>query len=95
VDCHFPYSPVVERVEKTFVALQGMNTLLCEQRKVLSKLSNDLQQRANIEGSLTQDEMQRFAAALQESQSHESMIDNFCVKREKILEAIDEAGQFV
>jgi hypothetical protein len=38
--------------------------------------------------------MQRFPAALQESQSHGSMIANFFVKCEKIIEAIDEAGQF-
>jgi hypothetical protein len=68
-----------------------MNTLVCEQRKELSQLAHDLQQRANIEGPLTQDEIESL-----ENESYDYiMVDNFCVKRQKIIEAIDEEGQFV
>ena len=85
--------PIVQRVEKTFVTLQGTNTLVCEQRKELSKLAHDLQQRKNIEGPMTQDEIESLAGTGQENPSHSCiMMDKYCVKRHKIIEAIDEAG---
>jgi hypothetical protein len=70
-----------------------MKVLVCEQRKELAKLACDLKQRANIEGPLTDDQIQHFAAALQENQTHGYVIHKFCVKRQKVIEAIDEAGQ--
>jgi hypothetical protein len=72
--------PFVERLEQTFIALQGMNTLVSDQRKELSKLANDLQHRVNIEGPLTEEELQSFASALQEIQLNGYISYNFCVK---------------
>ena len=78
--------PLVERIEKTFVILQGLNTLVCEQRDELFNLAIHLMERMNIEGPLVEDDVQTFAAALSE---------NPCVKQEKLIEAVDEAGEYV
>jgi hypothetical protein len=45
-----------------------MNTLVCDQRKELSKLATDLQHRANIEGPLKEEEIQSFAGDLEKNQ---------------------------
>ena len=43
----------VQRVEAAFVSIQGMNTLVCEQKSLLSKLLCDMQSRTNVEGPKT------------------------------------------
>ncbi len=59
--------PLVQRVEATFIAVQGMNTLMCKQKSQLSKLVSDIQNRANIEGPMTaQDHACLFPPTLEE-----------------------------
>jgi hypothetical protein len=55
----------------------------------------DLMERGNIEGPLTEDEIQTFMVAVEQNPRHGTIIDGFCVKREKMIEAIDESGEFV
>jgi hypothetical protein len=87
--------PIVERVEKTLASLQGMNTLVCEQRRELSRLMCDLMERGHIKGPLTSEEIQAFTVAVEENPRHGIIIDGFCVKQESLIEAIDENGEFV
>ena len=44
---------LVERIERTFTQMQGMNTLVCEQRQLLSKLEHDIKSRCNIKGPMS------------------------------------------
>ena len=61
--------PLVERVESTFCAVQGMNTLVCEQRAQLTKLVHDMQMRTNVQGPMNADDRARlFPAAEEEEQ---------------------------
>ena len=45
--------PLVQRVEATFISVQGTNTLVCEQKERFSKLLCDMQVRTNVEGPMT------------------------------------------
>jgi hypothetical protein len=85
----------VERIEKTFTRLQGRNALVSEQREELSKPSQDIFERMNIDGPLGQEDVKSFHDALAQNPSCGYLFDKFCVKKRKILEAIDEAGEFV
>ena len=61
----------VQRVEAAFVSIQGMNTLVCEQKSLLSKLLCDMQSRTNVEGPKTAQRQKNwlFWAALSSSSS--------------------------
>ena len=52
--------PLVERVESTFCAVQGMNTLVCEQRAQLTKLVHDVQMRTNVQMPMNADDRARL-----------------------------------
>ena len=60
--------PLVERVESTFCAVQGMNTLVCEQRAQLTKLVHDMQMRTNVQGPMNADDRARLFPAAEEEQ---------------------------
>ena len=51
---------LVERVEKTFKSVQGLNTLVCEQRSLFSKLIQDLSLRANVVGPLNERQLEEL-----------------------------------
>jgi hypothetical protein len=90
--------PLVQRVEATFIAIQGMNTLVCEQKSQLSKLVCDMQVRTNVEGPMTaREHALLFPPTLEE----QALVSEFfyanlyyvtCVKT---AEAIEEAGMTV
>ena len=54
---------LVERIEKTFSAMQGMQTLVCEQRLLLTALKQDIKEHCNIKGPMTNEESISFLAA--------------------------------
>ena len=58
----------MERVESTFCAVQGMNTLVCEQRAQLTKLVHDMQMRTNVQGPMNADDRTRLFPAAEEEQ---------------------------
>jgi hypothetical protein len=86
---------LVERVEITFKSLQGMNTLVCEQRQQLLKLEMDIIARCNIHGPMTAEEKDTFNQALQQNPKHGFSREDYCVTSQKIRAAIDEVGGFV
>ena len=64
--------PLVQRVELTFVSVQGLNTVVWLQKSQLSKLLCDMQVPTNVEGPMTaQDHAHLFPPALEE-QAHVS-----------------------
>jgi hypothetical protein len=59
--------PLVQRVELTFKSVQGLNTLVCEQKSQLSKLLCNMQVHTNVEGPMTaQDHARLFPPTLEE-----------------------------
>jgi hypothetical protein len=90
--------PLVQRVKATFIAVKGMNTLMCEQKSQLSKLVSDMQNRANIEGPMiAQDHARLFPPTLEEQAllSEFFYYNLYYVTRVKTAEAIEEAGMTV
>jgi hypothetical protein len=87
--------PLVERVEITFKSLQGMSTLVCEQRQQLSKLERDIIARCNIRGPMTTEEKNTFNQALQQNPKHGFSMEDYFVTSQQISAAIDEVGGFV
>ena len=51
---------LVERVEKTFAAVQGLNTLVCKQDGQFGKLARDIRTNTEVKGPLTGSERQRL-----------------------------------
>ena len=87
--------PLVQRVETTFVAIQGMNTLVCEQKTLLSRLVCDMQMCTNVEGPMTAQDHARLFPPTEEEQALVAGFfhsNTFYVTRAKIVEAIEEAG---
>jgi hypothetical protein len=87
--------PLVERVDRSFVMLQGMDSLVNDQRQILSRLTFDLKNRMNVETNMTNEDIMFFNNFLTRNPSHGFLLDNCSVTRDKILEAIDEVGHFV
>lgn len=87
--------PLVERIEKTFVEIQGQGTLLCEQTRMLAKLMQDLMQRSHVHGPMTTEQRQEFSAKVEENPKHGFMIENYYVEHQQVIDAIDEVGEFV
>ncbi len=87
--------PLVERVEITFKSLQGLNTLVCEQRQQLSKLERDIIARCNIHGPTTAEEKTAFEQALQQNPKHGFSMEDYYVTSQRVCDAIDEVGGFV
>ena len=90
--------PLVQRVEATFFAVQGMNTLMHEQEAKLSKLESHVQNQANIEGPMTdQDHARLFPPMLEEQAllSEFFYYNLYFVTCVKTAEAIKEAGMTV
>ncbi len=48
----------MERVERTFVELQGLNTLVCKRLQLLSKLASNIAGRTNVVGPLSKEEIE-------------------------------------
>ena len=61
---------LVERIEKTFSAMQGMKTLVCEQRRLLMELEHDIKERCNIKGPMTNEEALAFSNAIANDPSY-------------------------
>ncbi len=80
------------------MSVQGLNTLVCEQKSQLSKLLCDMQVRTNVEGPMTaQDHAHLFPPTLEEQALvSEFFFYNSCfVTRVKTGEAIEETGMTV
>lgn len=87
--------PLVERIEKTFISLQGLNTLVQEQRQELDCLIFDISHRCNLRGPLTANEQVEFVQALELNPSHGFLLQRYSVERNEIFRSIDEVGGFV
>jgi hypothetical protein len=86
---------LVERIEKTFTAMQGLKTLVCEQRQLLTVLEHDLKTRCNIRGPMTDEETADFSLALTNDSSHGFQKGNYLVTKQEVVDSIDELGGFV
>jgi hypothetical protein len=86
---------LVDRIEITFSAMQGMKTLVCEQRQLLTTLAHDIQARCNIEGPMTNEEIIEFSSAVTNDPLHGFLLQNYLVKKQAIVDSIDEVGGFV
>jgi len=91
--------PLVQRVEATFISVQGMNTLVCEQKEQFSKLLCDMQVRTNVEGPMTAQDHARLFPPTPEEQALVSeffFYNSYFVTRVKTAEAMEEqAGMTV
>ncbi|MEL7520150.1 MAG: hypothetical protein AAGJ80_00800 [Cyanobacteria bacterium J06553_1] len=85
---------LVERVEQTFKQVQGLNTLVCEQRTLFTKLARDLIIRTNVEGPLNH-KQQLEAAVVHEGGNKTFIQDSFAMSWENAVQAIEECGSFV
>lgn len=85
---------LVERIERTFLAMQGMKTLVCEQRQFLQKLEHDIKSRCNIKGPMTNEERDTFSNAIENDTSHGFLLQNYSVKKREMADSIDEVGGF-
>ena len=86
---------LVDRIERCFMSMQGMKTLVCEQRKLLAKLQQDIKARCNIKGPMTEAEMVAFSKETEKNADHGYHLASYTVKRQNIVDAIDEVGSFV
>ncbi|KAG7345617.1 hypothetical protein IV203_033148 [Nitzschia inconspicua] len=86
---------LVERIEKTFSAMQGTRTLVCKQRQLLTALKQDIKERCYINGPMTDDESISFLAAVNNDPLHGFHLNNYCVLRQEAASSIDEVGRFV
>jgi hypothetical protein len=66
--------PLVQRVEATFISVQGMNTLVCEQKEQFLKLLCDMQVRTNVEGPMTAQGHARLFPLTPEEQASEQVL---------------------
>ncbi len=87
----------MQRVETTVVKIQGMNTLMCEQKSQLSRLVYDMQARTNVEGVMTAQDRARFFPPTVEQLllSDFFYYNSYYVTRVKTAETIVEAGMMV
>ena len=86
---------LVERIEKTFSAMQGMRTLLCEQRWLLTDLQQDITECCNIKGPMTDEGSFSFLAVVANDPIHGFHLNNYCVTKQQVANSIDEVGGFV
>ena len=86
---------LVERIEKTFTAMQGMKTLVCEQRQLLMALEHDIKACCNIKGPMTNEETDAFSNAVTNDPLHGFQPYNYLVKKQEVVDSIDEVGGFV
>ena len=90
--------PLVQRVESTFVSVQGLNTLVCEQKSQSSKLLCNMQVRTNVECPMTaQDHSRLFPLTLEEQAlvSEFFFYNSYNVTRVKTAEAMEETEMTV
>ena len=87
--------PLVQRIEKTFVGLQGMNTLVCEQRQQLKNLQQDLMARCNIKGPMTEREREEKLNERTTIKHTVFVRGEYYAERDHTREAIDEVCGFV
>lgn len=83
---------LVSRIEKTFVAMQGMKTLVCEQRNLLTKLQHDIKMRCRVKGPMTDEEIVAFSNEVQNDPCYGFQMGDYSVTKQKALEAIDEVS---
>ena len=86
---------LVDRIEKTFTVMQGMKTLVCEQRQLLTVLEQDIKACCNIKGPMTDEETEEFFIALTNDPSHGFQKENYLVTKPEVVDSIDEVGGFV
>lgn len=72
-----------------------MKTLVCEQGKLLIELENDLKMQCNIKGQMTTDECMEFSVVLVNNPAHGYQLDKYSVKRQDVVDAIDEVGGYI
>jgi hypothetical protein len=87
--------PLVERMEKTFLSLQGNNALVQEQGQEFVDLIHDLSHRCNVKGPLTENEQLEFSQALDENPPHGFLLQQYSVTRNDVFRCIDEVGGYV
>ncbi len=86
---------LVERIEKTFSAMQGTRTLVCEHRQLLTALEQDIKERCNIKGPMTNEESISFLAAVTNDPLYGFQQNKYCVRKQDVVNSIDEVGGFV
>ncbi|KAG7357172.1 hypothetical protein IV203_001860 [Nitzschia inconspicua] len=88
---------LVERIEKTFSAMQWTRTLVCEQRQLLTALKQDIKECCYIKGPMIDEESISFLAAVSNDSLHgfHLTVNNYCVLRQEVASSIDEVGSFV
>jgi hypothetical protein len=87
--------PLVERIEKTFLSLQGNNTLVQEQRQEFAGLIHDISFRSKLKGPLTAEEQFEFSQELEVNPSHGFLLQDYAVTRNDVFRCIDEVGDCV
>lgn len=85
---------LVERIEKTFVSMQGMRTLVCEQRQLLADLKRDIAERYSIKGPTTVERLNAFLSTSINA-SNIFHLSNYYTTKDEVAKAIDEVGGFV
>jgi hypothetical protein len=89
----FAVQDLVQRVEETFAAVQGLNTLVSEQRDQFRALARDLRLRSKVRGPLTV--AQKAEAATLHTLGNAFLVDDYVVDREDVLTCFDDLGSFV
>lgn len=75
--------------------MQGMKTLVCEQRQLLMVLEHDIKALCNIKGPMTNEETIAFTNAVMNDSLHGFQLLNYSVERQQVLYSIEEVGGFV
>jgi hypothetical protein len=91
----FITQPLVERIEKTFLSLQGNNSLVQEQRQEFAGLIHDISFRCKLKGPLTAEEQFEFSQELEVNPSHGFLLRHYEATRNDVFRCIDKVGEFV
>lgn len=84
---------LVERVEKTFAAVQGLNTLVCEQRGQFAKLARDIRSSTKVKGPLTGTEKAEIDVRSIEGKAFVN--GDYAVEWDDAISCIEDGGAFV
>ena len=85
---------MVERVEKTFAAVQGFNTLVCEQHGQFAKLARDIRTSTKVKCPLTGAE--KAEVELRRVEGGKVFVqDDYAVEWDDALSCVEDGGAFV
>ena len=84
---------LVERVETTFAAVQGLNTLVCEQREQFAKLARDIHLSTKVKGPLTA--MEKAEVQQRQAEGKAFVQDDYAVEWDDAITCIEDGGAFV